>query len=839
MRRWPALLSLLLILCVSAPVFVSAPVSAKTGPYLDTVYFDVRMQQEIGIQDTAAGKTDVFFFGLDGGVFKSLDKATLSKLDVYAVPSGSWSLLLNPIPNKAPYTVKVKDKEYFNPFAIREVRYALNWLINRQYIVDEILRGAGGPMFTMATPGQPGTYRYNLVASRLGMTPEGDEKKGLSMIDTAMKKAAALPELQGKLKKSGQWWTFNGEPVTIKFLIRVDDPTGRTPEGHYIADQIEKAGIKVERLLWDRSKCSKTVYSGNPADYEWNIYTEGWGAGATRAFWDNIVCQMYAPFYGYMPGGADPKNWNYENAKIDELSKKAYTGNILTEQEYWETVLQAQELGLTEAVRIYVAYQTQYYLANKSRLQGRFAYGLGDGLNSWSLITARTKDGTLRATQYSAKGSLFMSAWDPVGTDGFNDVYSNVIAQPLYDPSTFESPVSALTTANRTIPVSVESKVHKDAKGDVVGDIPVPANAVIWDSKAKKWVPVAPGTKAMSKGVYKFRFSNFHQGIPMSLLDYLYADAFVREWITQDQPGDRWYDATYSSNLKPLVDTFKGAVYDFKNKTITTYFNYNFPADKGRVAGWGAPAWTVSASGQAVGVSWEIVEALARMVAQGSASGTVYSFSSTQEGATEVDVLRPSCVADIKAELIKMKNEQYVPAPLKGYLSPADAVKRYDAALKFIDKYGHAYISNGPFYLARFDTKANYAQINAFRDPSYPFTSDYWVKQFKTTLLSVDRIEIPPMNEKGKDVTVKIHASQSVYPDDAKSPATKGDVTLLVVADGKEHQYKATRIGAGLFQAKIPAALTKDLEAGSYTVLAIASLAGGVPSTASTALVVY
>lgn len=240
MRKHWLFLSALLVVCVSITVFPKA----KIGPSLDTVYFDVRMQEDIGIQDVAAGKTDIFYYGLDGSKVKGLDRATLEKLEIYAIPSGSWSLLFNPVPNAAPYTVKVGEKEYFNPFAIREVRYAMNWLINRQYIVDEILAGAGGPMFTMATPGQPGTYRYNLIAAKLGMTAEGDEKKALAAIEAAMKKAAALEANQGKLKKEGDWWTFNGEPVTIKFLIRVDDPSGRLKEGQYIAKQIEKAGLK-------------------------------------------------------------------------------------------------------------------------------------------------------------------------------------------------------------------------------------------------------------------------------------------------------------------------------------------------------------------------------------------------------------------------------------------------------------------------------------------------------------------------------------------------------------------------------------------------------------------
>lgn len=831
MKRGALLLMIFMLL-------ISTVALAEKGPVPDKIYFDVRMQQDIGIQDTAQGKTDVFFYGLEGPYVSGLDKATLAKLELYAIPSGSWSIEINPYPNKAPYSFKVNGKETFNPFAIKEVRFAFNWLINRQYIVDEILNGAGGPMMTMATPGQPGTYKYNMVASKMGMTPQGDQAKAIADIDAAMKKAAALPENKGKLEKKGNFWHFNGQPISIKFLIRVDDPQGRAREGEYIAQQIEKAGIKVERLLWDRVKCINTTRNTNPADYEWSMYTEGWGAGATRAFWEHIAAQMYAPWYGNMPGGANPDIWNYEQPKIDELTQKAYQGNFLTEAEYWDAVLKAVELGLEDSVRVYVAYQTQYYVANKARFKTRMAYGMGDGLNRWSLITADTKDGILRATQFSARGGLFMGAWDPVGADGFDDVYSNNVADPLYDQGMFESPVSAIHTPNRTIPVKVETKVTRNAKGEVVGQIPVDAKAVNWDSKAKKWVAIGNGKVSMSKGTYKFRFSNYHHGVMMSLVDYMYANAFGEDWIHEDTPGDPYYDAEYASKLGPDSEIGVGTVYDMKNQTVTNYYNYNFPPSKERVAAFGSPGFTVTASGHSIGVSWEIVDALARMVAKGSKSGTVYSFSASKEGTIQVDVLRPTCVADIKAELQKMKAEKYVPIYIKDFLKPEQAIKRYDAAIKFIDSYGHAYISNGPFFMSKYDSKANYAELKAFRDATYPFDTTYWQKVFKTTCLNIEKLEVPVLNQVAKDITIKVTVTETIYPDDKAKPATKGTVSIVLLTAKGEQKYTAKRIGNGIYQGVIPAKDTKNLKPGTYTVLAVASADGAVPSTVSQMIVV-
>jgi len=705
-RKTVILCLLSLIILVSLTTSVLAEVK---GPIVDKIYINAKMKEEIGLKDAAEGLTDIFFWGVSGPTIMGLDQTTKDKLDIYTVPSGSWSLNFNPVPNAAPYIVKVEDKEFFNPFAIREVRFAMNDLINRKYLVDEVLGGAGGPMFTMATPGQPGTYKYNLVANRLGFTPEGNEKKAIEEITEALQEAAALPELQGRLAKQGEWWTFDGEPATINFLIRVDDPQGRLREGEYIASQIEKAGIKVERLLWDRVKCIETSYYSDPADYEWNIYTEGWGAGATRAFWEHIVCQMYAPWYGYMAGGPDSK-WHYENDEIDRLTEKAYTGNFLTEEEYWDTVLEALDLALKDACRIYVAYQNDYYATNKDAFNNRMCYGLGDGLNEWSMITANTKNKKLRVTEFSAKGALFMSAWDPIGTEGFNDVYSLVIAQPLFDRASFESPASAIATPWRVIPHDVKTEVDRDEAGEVVGKIPVSPKAIKYDSAKKEWYKVGAGETAMSTGTYTFIFGNFHHGRPMTIANILYADAFVTEWITKDGDDDRYYDAAYESYHRPDWEIGKGMTLNL-DSTITNYFDYNFPPSKERVAANGSP-W-VSLSGRYIVLPWEVYEALAELVASGSASGEVYSFTPS-EGVEQVDLLRPSCVTDIRAKLVEMKDNSHLPVSLKDYVTVEEAKAGYESAIKWIDEKGHAFIGNGPFYMEKYDSATNFIELTAF-----------------------------------------------------------------------------------------------------------------------------
>jgi peptide/nickel transport system substrate-binding protein len=835
---------LVLFLACAAASWLSAQ---EKGPIVDKVLFDVRMQEDIGLKDTAAGRTDVFLYPIQGNTFRALPADTRKKLEVYNVPSGSWSLMVNPIPDQAPYTVTVDGAEHFNPFAIREVRYALNFLINRKYIVDEILGGAGGPMFTMATPGQPGTYRYNLIPVRLGMTAAGNEKKAIQDITDALHKASQLPALQGKLVRGDRFWQWNGADLTVKFLIRVDEPNGRLKEGRYIADQIEKAGIRVERLEWDRVKCTEVAYKDDPARYEWNLYTEGWGAGDTRRYWDNIVAQWYAPWAGYQAGGTNPRFWRYTNPEIDSLTRSAQNGQFKDAREYWDDVLRATELGLREATRIQVSYQSQLYTANKARFNGRMVYGLGDGLNAWSLITADVKpdptgEKVLRVTQLSARGSLFASAWDPVGIDGFNDMYSLFISAPTVDRATFVTPNTAQDAPLRANWNDVLTRVvlGTDDAGQPAlrGNIPVPADAIVYDPGQSAWVPVGPGVTSFSKATYAYTWGKWHTGIPIGIADIMYAQAFIWTWITKTGDKDRYYDASYESVMRPAQDTLKGIVVN-PDRSITVYYDFNH-MDPDRIAASGALYTSVSASRQPVNCSWEIIEALAKMVAEGSKSGTAWSFSS-DPAYTEVDVLSPKCLDDITAKLQQFIDTAYVPPSIRQWTTPEECITRYKAAVAWIRDHHNASINNGPFFINDVNPGASFVELKAFRDPSYPFEAGYWNRYFRIATTRIDSVTPPPLALRGKRLAVTIKVSTVEYPETTSTPtnATARVRLTILGLPGGDRSYNGVFVRPGQYSVVIPAADTKLLAAGTYTVVAESQLRAETPSVESSAIVLF
>ncbi len=838
------LLSLVLVLAATS--LLSA--QAVKGPIVDKILFNARSQIDVGLKDVAEGRSDMWRYSTDGAAFKALPDDVKSKLDVYSVTGATYiSIYINPIPDAAPYSFTTNDgKTVFNPFAIKAVRFAMNFLINRKQIIDEIMVGAGLPMYTPVTPQQPNSARYGLIASKFGFTATGNEKKALADIDAAMTAAAALPENQGKLVKGSPYWTYNGDPVTVNFVIRVDDPTLRLPEGRYISDQIEKAGIKVNRLEYERTKAFATWRGKDPKDYAWNLYTEGWIGGQTYAFWESSISQMYAPWFANMPGGGNGKFWNFQNDAVDKLTSDAYNGRVKNADEYYADLTKATDLGIRDAVRVFVAAQTTYLAGNKSRYNTRMAYGIGDGFNKWSLYTADVKPETtgadkgkkvLRMTDFSSSSALFIAAWDPIGPDGFSDVYSSGVSKALSDQELEANPVTGIPMQLRATYTGLKTDIDVDANNKLVGKIAVPANALLWNAMDQKWesgytysdlkgdgseygYQAASDITAYSTATFAFKFGKWQDGRAIDINDYRYALSFPWDIAVKKGADDKVYEDTYASSANPNLIRFKGFVFN-PNNTVTVYADANYPMDQPSLAALMAPSLMVQASNYGSIVPWEILEALKAIVAEGNASNTSYVYNSNGDF-TEVDLLGTKCVADIKAKLQEFIANERVPAALKGLVTPAQAVAGYKLAIAFIDKHGHAYISNGGFVLDSYDAANKAGVMVANRDAAYPYAKGYWTTALATHFARIDSINVPGY-KKGSAMTVSLRISDITYPANTAKSTAKGNVKVTLVGD-KETVYTAKVVSAGNFQAVIPSKDLDALKAGSYTLVVEAAL---------------
>ncbi|AEH25252.1 ABC transporter substrate-binding protein [Pyrococcus yayanosii] len=323
----------------------------KFGPDFDVIeLYGIQNEQTI-ILGVASGEYDLSLYSFPAFKFAGLSEEDKAKIDMYKNIGGFWDMVWNPVHDKDnPYLITVGDKKYFNPFAIREIRFALEYLINRNYIVQNILQGSGGPMYIPWTSGDEiALKKLQVVMDAFGIDAQGDEEYALQLIDEAMQKAAADLKAMGyTLKKENGKWYFEGEPVKIVGIGRQEDE--RKDEAYYIAEILKKAGFEVEVKIVDRRTASQMVYLSDPANYEWGYYTEGWVASGSNPYSISRILQYYTTAWfgpGFVGWKFTPEN-TYR-ATVEEVLKFLGDGDIQTaidllELEYYTTPEKLQEI---------------------------------------------------------------------------------------------------------------------------------------------------------------------------------------------------------------------------------------------------------------------------------------------------------------------------------------------------------------------------------------------------------------------------------------------------------------------------------------------------------------
>jgi peptide/nickel transport system substrate-binding protein len=786
------------------------------GPVAERLVIAPVADRDSALAELAAGSAQLFWDPFDAAALKSLPADTLAKLDAYGAATLSWSVLLNPYPNKPPFVVETKEKDAkeaktrFNPFAIKEVRYALQWLVDRRALAAECFGGA--PAFTPALPGQPGAVRYSLAAARLGISADGDEARALKAIDEAMTAASRLPANAGKLRRAVDWWTWNGVPVELDFLIRNDD--SRLAAGRWLADKIEKAGFKVNRLEKDAAGCADLVKRADPSAFGWSLYTEAWRAGQASAWWDTQAAFLYAPQFGQLPGGGRKDQWQYASGPIDTLAEETMAGRYRDEAEYWTRNLALAEAGLKESVRIFLAAGSETLLAAKAAPKQRPAWGPGEGPGWYFLAGLGPAGGTARILAPVDGGRLFAAPWDPVGAAGFADRNSGLALRALCDPAFGLNPVGGQPFAAGVAWSDVQSDLAIDDKGAASGRIKVPTEALLWNAAERKWLPgleyadaKGDGTgwawikkadqTAVSSAVFTFKGGRMHHGRETGLADYLYAFA------AQSAGAD--------PALAADIAMVKGWLPAADRKSVKIFWDGAFPPDKSVLAIRGAPVLDLQAERRGSVVAWEIQEALADLVRKPGKSGAAWGFAAV-EGTREVDLLDADCVADIAVRLKEFEIARHVPASLTDWVKPADAVWGYQLAQAFIAKRGHAFISNGPFFLDAWNPAANTASLVAFRDPAYPWEKGWFAKTLAGQALRIDSVMAQPA-ERGKPLSVALRLSRIAYPEGSALPADKASVRLILPGT-PDKEFPAVLSKTGEYLVTVPAEAWATLPAG-------------------------
>ncbi len=295
-----------------------------SGPNLSSITLsDYNGNDQSGAADLAAGKIAAYDYALTPSELSQLN-SSFSKI---SAPSSLYDLLLNP----------VNTTFGFNPFQFETVRQAVNYVVDRNYFVDNLLGGFGIPALS-AFAGQPDMLTVaNTTARYSSFSQYSLALANQSIYGTLISKGAQLSSSGSSGNKT---WMYNGQPVTIYLVQRIDDPTRDTYAG-FLASQLQDLGFTVDTVQATLTKANTLVYGSDPHNATWSVYPESWGAvylyydeglpasfgsteGGVAPFSDNIGLTMG----NYNDTAYEQSDLIRQGNQADQISSALFGGNF-------------------------------------------------------------------------------------------------------------------------------------------------------------------------------------------------------------------------------------------------------------------------------------------------------------------------------------------------------------------------------------------------------------------------------------------------------------------------------------------------------------------------------
>ncbi len=701
---------LVIILAISIIAITYNESFAEKNTFVNSIKFIQYLDENTALEEVKNGNLDMHYYRIPSDRLEN--NQSREGLKVYDSSGGSYSLLVNPA-----------ETEKINPFSSKDARFALNYLVDRKLIVNELMSGYGAPIISYYGPTDP---EYITIIKEL-------ESFNFKYNPTLAEEIISKSMIEMGATKIDNKWIINNNEVEIRIFIRSDDPV-RKSIGEILSVELEKIGFTVKKDYGDLNKAFVVVYGSNPADMKWNIYTEGWGRSAFVKYDSIGLGQMYSPWFSNMPGFNNPSYWNYENEKLDKLTQEIYKGDFETSEKRTQLLKEAVKEGINESVRIFLASKIDQYVVNEN-VEG-VVNDLGAGVPSrFTPINVKTNDEELAI----GVKQIYQGAWNPIM--GLTDTYSRHIWGIISDPVSFKHPFTG-----ETFPVRAEWKVETLGLNE---KIKVPTESIMWNPTTHQWNNVPKDTVATSKVTYDFQFSKWHNGETMDMNDILYSLYFIMEWGTQTDEKDKTFDTEFTPKAAQSIQTII-AVNQLDEDTVEVYVNY-WHFDDNEIAEWAA-LWSP--------VPWEITAAMEKAVIDGKVS-----FS--RSGATNKNVNWLSLIIPKDAEMIKeylkeYKDSKFIPDSLTENQKSAQYYEnRYSSSIKWIEKNKHAVISNGPFYLESYIPESRTITVKAFEDDTYPFKIGKWSEFENTQFPIIKKIEIDKIIQQGNNVEINVETNDA------------------------------------------------------------------------------
>jgi peptide/nickel transport system substrate-binding protein len=727
---------------VAAPTQAADP-STRHGALVDRVVFTTQGNAGKGVGQIEAGRLDILAQGITKPV---IERQIRRAKGVEAALSYGTS---------ADLTLNTAGPELangdLNPFGVRAIREALNWLIDRRHIADAIYGGLAQPRYLPLSTAFPDYARFAAKARSLELAYGYQPQRAEKIISREMEALGA--------KRENGVWHHDGEPIELKFLIRSEDT--RKQVGDYIANRLAAVGFQVRRMYRTSDQASPLWQGSPPKAGKWHLYTGGWiSPSISRDEAGNFA------FY-YTPKGLSLPLWQAydpsdELANVaEELQRREYR----TIAERGELMRRGLELAMHGSQRIWLVDQLNLWpRASDISLATDLAGGIA-GSALWP-YTIRRKD-QLGGEIVIGTPKLLINPWNPI--DGGNWIYDTMIQTATFDRAVLPDPYTGLyhpqSVASARVTVTDGSPVQKTLEWltlDKQETIRVPEDAWLsWDAESGDFVTVGEqhpeGLTARTRTRIRFEDGyldrTWHDGAAMSVADV------VLPWVlrfARAAENSPLFDSSHVPGHKTYVKHFRGwRIVGRDPLVVEVYSDQIFP-----------DAETIAAQRMPSLLPWHVIGLGVRAEAEGELAFS--QDKADRKGVPWLSQIAGPSLSILDRHRAEARNSGYIPfdSTLGRFVSDEAVAPRYAALADWRDRQGHYWIGDGPFEIESVHPVAG--TLTLARNESFDDPSDKWLR-FSEARIPEPAVDGPMTVSLTDKATfeVAINAAGAPYPPEA------------------------------------------------------------------------
>lgn len=789
--------------------------STRTGAWLDQIVFIEQNSADAAVAQLQAGDIDIYAYTVnDPNVYETVRNDP--ELDYFNAYGSYNELTFN--------TAEYADGR-LNPFSNPKIREAINMIIDRQYMVDEIYGGLGRPRFTAVSTAFPDYARYAATMRELESIYAYNPEKAMEIITEEMTAMGATLGDDGK-------WQYNGAPLhSLIFLIRTEDE--RRQIGDYISNQLETVGFTVDRQYKTRTEASPLWVQSDPTEGLWDLYTGGW----ITEFVQRDEGSNFSFFYTSNDYPI-PLFQNYTNSEeYAEVALKLRNNDFASLEERDELFDKALRLSMQEAQRIWLV-DAAAFTPFKKGLE--VAYDLSGGVGAgYAWPYTMRWEGQEGGIVKIAQPGILVEPWNPIA--GSNWVYDQMPVRATMGQGVFADPFTGLSYPERIEGAQV---IHKEGLPvtrnldwvdlSFEAEITVPDDAwVDWDAAAQTFITASDkytetqtaNTKVVvTYPADMFETVKWHDGSSISVGDFVMA---MIQTFDQGKEESAIYDPAAAETLAAFLDHFKGVkITSTDPLVIETYTDlYSLDVETLFVLNpfvhWYPGQYTYGPG------AWHTIT----LGVNAEAAGEL-AFSSAKAAEEEVEwtsyISGPSLEV-LKAQLDALLESNAIPyEPTLGqFVTPEEAAERYANLAQWYEFREHFWVGTGPYYLDQVFPVEGTLALRRFQD--YPDLASRWAGFGGARVADVE-VEGPGNVTIGEEATFDAYVTfeGEPYPADDLQAVTflVFDATGALVTTGD-----AALAEDGHYTVTLPADVTSQLEAGSNRLeIAVASKVVAIPS---------